>query len=771
MIALGLRLSLRGGGEAAARLALIVAGVAAGVTVLLVTLSLFNAFQATSARPCWECATGTAPSGWVLDATADGALWNYREDYYAGQSIKRLDAAALGPRAPVVPGLARMPAPGQYYASPTLARLLASVPPEQLGDRFPGTLAGTVGRAALSGPDELTVVVGRTPLEVAAIAGTRQVDTVETGTGYDDFGDIYRFGFAVAAVGLFVPLLVLVGAATRLAAARREARFAAIRLVGATSRQISVIAAVDAAIGAFLGALLGVALFPLVRPAVADVRVTGARFFPDLVAPATWQYAAVLVCVPLLAGCSALWSLRRVRVSPLGTVKKAAPRPPRVWRVIPLLAGLGLFAGPVFRGDGHKLDEGVAVAALALVMAGLVLAGPWLTMLGARLAARVTRGAATLLASQRLAADPRGAFRSVSGLVLAVFLGTAISGIVPAIVSGQQAVAGGALTGVLRAPLGLGGLPPREGAELLDRLPPSPGVGVLPVYALAEPAENHVISPEGPPPTTAVECAELARFPVLGTCPAGARAVMGNFERVMGLDNPLTIDRILPLSGPSSRSVSTTTGLSLAAVLVRLDAAPSGTGHGAEAGGAGTDAGRTDADGADGVDIADDAATLERVRTLLARYGADAPMTFAEVAQTRATLFTQVENIALGMVALTLLTGGCSLVVAVGGGLMERRQPFTLLRLAGTPARTLASVVLLESALPLVLAAAVAAAAGFGVAGPLIDGLAMKSASPALPGPVYFATAGAGLAASLLVILMALPLLRHMTAPDNARFE
>ncbi|MEV5893338.1 FtsX-like permease family protein [Nonomuraea fuscirosea] len=744
MIALGLRLSLRGGGEAVARLALIVAGVAAGVTVLLVTLSLFNAFQATSARPCWECTTGTAPSGWALDATADGALWNYRQDYYAGQSIKRLDAAALGPRAPVVPGLARMPAPGQYYASPALARLLASVPRAQLGDRFPGTLAGTVGRAALSGPDELTVVVGRTPLEVAAIAGTRQVDTVETGTGYDDFGDLYRFGFAVAAIGLFVPLLVLVGTATRLAAARREARFAAIRLVGATSRQISVLAAMDAAVGAFLGALLGLALFPLVRPAVADVRVTGARFFPDLVAPEPWQYAAVLVCVPLLAGGAALWSLRRVRVSPLGTVRKAAPRPPRVWRVIPLLAGLGLFAGPVFRGEGHKLDEGLAGAALALVMVGLVLAGPWLTMLAARLAARVTGGAATLLASRRLAADPRGAFRSVSGLVLAVFLGTAIAGIVPAVVSGQQAVAGGTLTGVLRAPLGLGGLPPRDGAELLDRLRSYPGVGVLPVYALAEPAENHVIRPDGPPPTTAVECAELARFPVLGTCPAGARAVMGNFERLVGVDNPLTVDRILPLAGPSSRP-ATTTGLSLAAVLVRLDATNS-----------------ADADGA---------ATLERVRTLLARYGADAPMTFAEVAQTRATLFTQIENIALGMVALTLLTGGCSLVVAVGGGLMERRQPFTLLRLAGTPARTLASVVLLESALPLVLAAAVAAAAGFGVAGPLIDGLAMKNASPAMPGPVYFATAGAGLAASLLVILMALPLLRHMTAPDNARFE
>ncbi|MEV1178259.1 hypothetical protein [Nonomuraea sp. NPDC049784] len=37
--------------------------------------------------------------------------------------------------------------------------------------------------------------------------------------------------------------------------------------------------------------------------------------------------------------------------------------------------------------------------------------------------------------------------------------------------------------------------------------------------------------------------------------------------------------------------------------------------------------------------------------------------------------------------------------------------------------------------------------------------------------PVYFASVGGGLAASLLVILTALPLLRRMTAPDNARFE
>ncbi|WP_372974771.1 FtsX-like permease family protein [Microbispora sp. GKU 823] len=130
-----------------------------------------------------------------------------------------------------------------------------------------------------------------------------------------------------------------------------------------------------------------------------------------------------------------------------------------------------------------------------------------------------------------------------------------------------------------------------------------------------------------------------------------------------------------------------------------------------------------------------DPATLERLRTLLAGYTVEAPMTFAEVAQVRADLYTRAENVALAMVGLTLIAGACGLVVAAGGGLVERRQPFTLLRLAGTPTRTLAAVVLLESALPLVLAAALAAGAGFGVAEPLIDALAMKSASFAMPDP------------------------------------
>ncbi|MFC7388203.1 FtsX-like permease family protein [Sphaerisporangium rhizosphaerae] len=772
---LGLRLSLRGGREAAVRLALVTAAVAMGVTVLLSTLALFNAFQVTADRPCWECTTGSAPGGWALGATPGAVLWNHRQDSYAGRPIKRLDVAVLDAAAPppALPGVPAPPGPGRYYVSPALARLMDAVPPGQLADRFPGARAGLVGRAALSGPDDLVVVVGQTPEELAAMAGTVAVDAVATAPFTDDTTALYEHGFGIAAIGLIFPLLVLVGTATRLAAARREARFAAIRLAGATVRQINAIASVDAALGALLGALAGIAAFQPLRPALAGLAVTGSRFFPDVVAPTTLQYAAVVAGVPLAAAGAALWSLRRVRITPLGAARKVRASAPGWWRVLPLLAGLGLLAGPAF---ADKDPNGVLVdAGLALTMAGLVVAGPWLTMLAARLAACVTPGAATLLAARRLAADPKGAFRSVNGIVLAVFIGTAVAGIVPAVVSGQEAAGGGTLNEVMRASFGYADataglpLPPGTAAELLAKVGAHPGVTVLPIYRRAgTPARPSDPLPCDPGPGCrldamlrhVVDCDALTGFPALGRCAPGTRAVAADFNRVLSSENMLSIGRKLPIVDPTNPAAP---------------AAPGGSGG---AGGS-----RRDGPAAsEGLPLAavlireHDPAVREQIRTLLAGYvaragSAETPLTFAEVARARAVLLDQGERVALAIVALTLLVAGCGLLIAVAGGVVERRRPFTLLRLCGTPTRTLSRVVLLETAAPVVLAALVAAAAGLGVAGPMVGRLSIENAPPALPGPAYFLTVGGGLLAALLVILAGLPLLRRATAPDNARFE
>jgi len=148
MLRLGLQLTLRSGREALVRLLVTTAAVAVGVALLIGVLAEFHAFQAESNTPCWSCTTGPrVPS----PLPARGELWNNSVDFYQGQTITRLDVAALGADAPVPPGISHLPAPGGYYASPALAALLRTVPADELGQRFPGHLIGTIGDAGLTG--------------------------------------------------------------------------------------------------------------------------------------------------------------------------------------------------------------------------------------------------------------------------------------------------------------------------------------------------------------------------------------------------------------------------------------------------------------------------------------------------------------------------------------------------------------------------------------------------------------------------------------------
>src|SRR5262249_8998211 len=130
-----------------------------------------------------------------------------------------------------------------------------------------------------------------------------------------------------------------------------------------------------------------------------------------------------------------------------------------------------------------------------------------------------------------------------------------------------------------------------------------------------------------------------------------------------------------------------------------------------------------------------DRAVLEQVRTYLATHlrpfswhpgdaGGNFPQTFGEVADIRDHSIEAAQRVVYIMVGVTLLVAGCSLAVAMGGGLLERKRPFTLLRLSGAPSRVLYRTVLLESLLPLAAAAVVAWAAGIAVAVPTASALA-----------------------------------------------
>ena len=238
MYRLGLRLTLRSGQEALVRLVLTTTAVAVGVVILLAVLADFHAFQTTNNKPRWQATEGIASSS---APASSQELWSYSNDIFKGQTIERLDVAALGSDAPVPPGISKLPTAGQFYASPALAKLLATVPPDELGDRFPGLQVGTIGHEGLNSPDELAIYIGYKPAALAAIPTTMRVDKIANGPQTSTWTNYFRYAFGVGLIAFVFPILILIGTATRLAAARREERYAAMRLVGATPLQISII--------------------------------------------------------------------------------------------------------------------------------------------------------------------------------------------------------------------------------------------------------------------------------------------------------------------------------------------------------------------------------------------------------------------------------------------------------------------------------------------------------------------------------------------------
>jgi hypothetical protein len=149
--------------------------------------------------------------------------------------------------------------------------------------------------------------------------------------------------------------------------------------------------------------------------------------------------------VPTTAAVVARLALRRVTISPLGVTRRVTPAPPRARRVLPLLAGLAELGFFVAHGRPASIPGQVQafVPSFALIMTGLIAAGPWPTMTGARVMARRASHPGALIAARRLADDPRAGFRAVSGLVLALFITT----VAVALITAQNTKRSGPLDG------------------------------------------------------------------------------------------------------------------------------------------------------------------------------------------------------------------------------------------------------------------------------------------------------------------------------------
>ena len=104
MIRFGLRLTLRGGREALARLIVICAAVAIGVGLLLSTLAGISAVHHQNDRYAWLETSADAVNHHAV-AGVDPVWWLLSADEFRGQQIGRVDVAETGANSPVPPGL------------------------------------------------------------------------------------------------------------------------------------------------------------------------------------------------------------------------------------------------------------------------------------------------------------------------------------------------------------------------------------------------------------------------------------------------------------------------------------------------------------------------------------------------------------------------------------------------------------------------------------------------------------------------------------------
>ena len=761
MIRLGLRLAVSGGREAVTRLVIVAIAVGIGVGLLLTAVSAVNAVNAQNDRYAWLDTGASNPSQPGSGGRHGGPAAPLRvlitTDEFDGQTIYRADVAATGPASPVPPGIPRDPGPGQYYISPALSALLRNAPAAELADRYPGHQAGLIGQAGLPSPDSLVIVVGRSAAQMAHLPGAAEVTSFNT-TPPGSNGGVNRgdglgakgldLVLSVVALALLLPVLIFIGTATRLSAARREQRFAAMRLVGATPRQISLIAAVESTVAAAAGVAIGFGLFFVLRVPLAAIPFTGQPFFPAELSLSLPDILAVAVGVPAAAAVVARLALRRVNISPLGVTRRVTPAPPRAWRVLPLLAGLadlGFFAvhGEPASNSGQVL---AFTTGFALIMIGLVIAGPWLTMTGARVLARRASRPGTLIAARRLADDPRAAFRAVSGLVLALFIFTVAAALIATQDTKHVAPADGAAASntlidqfstSANGGSAAGSAPPPP-ATVLTRLRQIPGVQGI-VEFRADPGLT-ITSPQLQIqgfPAAVVSCAQLASDPGLGRCPAGAAAAkVPAFLTDIGGGN--LADFTWPAADVPAR---------------RLDSLPLAS-----------------------LDVATNGSqpAIEQARTVLENAyptgtGSPPPQTLGEDTAADNGADNAFQQLADVVILTSLAIAGCTLAVSVAGGLADRKRPFSLLRLTGARLAMLRHVIALESAVPLLAVAAVAIGTGF-AASAMYATMEMHL-SLVSPGAAYYILTSAGIVLALGLILATFPLLRRITGPETARTE
>lgn len=668
--------------------------VATGLVLLLATLPF--ATQHREQRALWQGEN-------FYSRGADGPvkmLYSGSKDYFDGQEIIRVDVAvapgatAAGIALPA--GVPQLPGPGETVVSPALGRLLQGHPADQLGDRF-GKPVGALGEDGLRFPEQLVALVGHTPDQMPENANP--IAGFPSGKASPD-GLLMLLSW-VGIIVLLVPSLVLVASSARLTAARRERRLAALRLAGATPGQVTNMVAAETTLSAGIGAVLGLLISPALHGLASFVPWAGGTWLAADFALPVGLTVFIALAIPVLVVLAGVLGLRRVLKNPLFATGGHTKKPLHWWRLLALpAAGVFFLVAVTTAKDSGGIT--MVMAGLFLLVGSAAIVGPWVTSAVGGTFVRIWRRPSSLLAGRRLRDDPKGAYRSSAGIVLAVFAGSMALTLLPTF----ESMAGGGRSFVDSALyVDTDG---QHASKIVEQANTS-----LQKYGQSEQAvavgEVYLVQGEGGNRTghraLVMSCADavkLTRFGLTADNCTGGPAVFGDsaldlaqFQVTADWEGPASPVK----SGTRAEAIHLPDSDLSTTSIIDPAALPDGfTSKYVTVVAPTTDANR------------------EIVRTALA-----GPAAGEEIGSRDQYLFNQQTELGdlrrvtvIGLVAAGILAG-CSAAVATAGSVMDRRRTFGALMAAGTPVRVLARALRMEAALP-----ALVATIGAGIVGVLV---------------------------------------------------
>ena len=631
----------------------------------------------------------------------------------------------------------KTPRPGEYYLSKALADAVAEYPEDNILARFGKNTKylGVIPSEYVASPDALMIVRGASAEEVA------ESDAFTKSQGQPSyFANVYRTDanglksdakidpvavivFGVGGTILLFPIVIFVSVATQLGAAQREKRYAALRLIGATKRQVGRVLMLESLLASVVGVIIGLGAFWLLQAPLQDFRMDGMRFNPGDLALTGTQYALIIGLTLGLTMFVNWRRMRRAQISPLGVSRSVEKvKKLRAWRALVPALGIAFFAWLSSKPGRDWLDANkesaipmlLLTTALLLVMFGLILAGGWLTNKLSLLAARWANNASMLIAGKRTAVHSRTIFRSVSGVVLALFAGsfylTATSGIEGL---NAQAVKDNGFSQLKRGTaVVIGRSLPGDMAEQLQQK--SYITSVATIY----PREDG----------DAIRCQDLAKY-TEHTCLNNARSdqfALLNFDAPVVKNVSLINDKV------------DTNGVKEYLVTLKSDN------------------------------------DIEKLRTLVTAKANQYDLTYA-VSGTDSKkphinpTIREFADLAYVGIGVTLFVAVASLIVSTIGGLMERRRSLYTLRLSGMRLAQLKRLVMVESVAPLLTTSILSC--GFGVwTGAVFTSTFSTTLKPVLT-PTYFAIVGIGLVAAIIGIYLILPMVDKLTRAEANQTE